>query len=96
MLRPLTSILLSVSVLSVFAAPTPGHELQSRADKPSQSQIDAANGQTPFLPSLAQHDLLTFTTTGMFPGIDWSYTATEGQCDSGQFAILFEATRMAL
>ena len=32
---------------------------------------------------------------GMFPGIDWTFTATTG-CDSSQFAILQEATRMAL
>jgi hypothetical protein len=52
------------------------HALDKRADKPSQGQIDSANG--------------------MFPGIDWNYSAEQGGCDSGQFAILVEATRMAL
>lgn len=86
MLRPFVSIphtlLLILSFFSLsLAAPAQDHEQQSRtlnrrADKPSQSQIDSANG--------------------MFPGIDWSYTAQNGECDSGQFAVLVEATRMAL
>lgn len=86
MLRPFiflthTLLLILFPFTLTLAAPTHEHEPQSRAlsrraEKPSQSQIDSANG--------------------MFPGIDWSYTAENGECDSGQFAVLVEATRMAL
>ncbi|KAF2123071.1 hypothetical protein BDV96DRAFT_639619 [Lophiotrema nucula] len=73
-------LLLLPFLYSTHASPSGRRELQSpavrRADKPSQSQIDTANG--------------------MFPGIDWSYTAQQGGCDSGQFAVLVESTRMAL
>jgi hypothetical protein len=36
------------------------------------------------------------TANGNWPGIDWTYTANQGGCDHGQFAILLESTRMAL
>jgi hypothetical protein len=86
MLRPFITTAQALFVLFFLlnlslAAPTQsteltGHGLSRRADKPSQGQIDAANG--------------------MFPGIDWNYSAEQGGCDSGQFAILVESTRMAL
>lgn len=63
-----------------LADPAPGHDLQSQA-----------LGKRAGPPSEAQ----ITAANGMFPGIDWDMTATTG-CDSNQFAVLVESTRMAL
>jgi hypothetical protein len=74
-------ILFSISLFSLsLAAPAQNHDLEVY----------------PHIKRAAPNPEQIGRATSMFPGIDWSMTATEGGCDSGQFNILVEATRMAL